>query len=323
MIASYRIARSRRGRCSRPIRDDVAGYRRRESGAALMLSMWALFVLSAMIVSWALDISAGVTLNGNANRVMEAEAMAASGGDIALHPAVRPGSPLLQGGVSRTQTFEARITGEGGRLNLNWVVAGENPARIDLLRRYLEQKGIELNERDHMIDTLLDWVDPDNLVRLNGAEDEGNYRPKNTLLTRLDDVKLIRGWEEFVAQPGWDSELTVNSTGPVDLAWAPADLMLALPGMTEPLVEQFLTLRRGEDGLDGTEDDAQFKSLEEVRVALGFTAEQFKQIAALVGFRDQVIRIISTGRSANVTRVVQMIVRKSGNVPQLISWKEL
>jgi hypothetical protein len=93
--------------------------------------------------------------------------------------------------------------------------------------------------------------------------------------------------------------------------------------MTEPLVEQFLTLRRGEDGLDGTEDDPPFKSLEEVRVALGFTAEQFKQIAALVGFRDQVLRIISTGRSSNVTRVVQMIVRKSGNVPQLISWKEL
>jgi hypothetical protein len=26
-----------------------------------------------------------------------------------------------------------------------------------------------------MIDCLLDWVDPDNLVRLNGAEDEGAY----------------------------------------------------------------------------------------------------------------------------------------------------
>ena len=293
------------------------------AGAALMLSMWALFLLSAMIVSWAIDISSALTLNGHASRLVEAQAMAASGGEIALHPAVRPGSSLLTGGVSATQKFEARLTGEGGRLNLNWVVAGENPARIDLLRRYLEQKGIDLNERDHMIDTLLDWVDPDNLVRLNGAEDEGDYRPKNTLLTRLDDVKLIRGWEDFVAQPDWDSELTVNSTGPIDLLWAPANLLLALPGMTEPLVEQFLTMRRGQDGLDGTEDDAEFKSLEEVRLALGFTTEQFKQIAALVGFRDQVMRIVSTGRSGNVTRVVQMIVRKSGNVPQLISWKEL
>ena len=44
--------------------------------------------------------------------------------------------------------------------------------RIELLRKYLEIKGIDLNERDQMIDTLLDWVDADNLVRLNGAEDE-------------------------------------------------------------------------------------------------------------------------------------------------------
>ena len=288
-----------------------------------MLSMWALFLLSAMVISWAIDISSGLALNGNASRVIEAEAMAASGGEIALHPATKPGSPLLRGGVSRTQTFEARITGEGGRLNLNWVVAGENPARIELLRSYLERKGIDLNERDHMIDCLLDWVDPDNLVRLNGAEDDADYRPKNTLLTRIDDVKLIRGWGDFVAQPGWDSEITVNSTGPIDLAWAPEDLLLSLPGLTEPLVEQFLTMRRGEDGLDGTEDDAAFKTLEDVRVALGFTPEQFKQIAPLVGFRDQVVRIISTGKSSNVTRVVQMIVRKSGNVPQLISWKEI
>jgi hypothetical protein len=79
-----------------------------------MLAMWALFLLSAMIISWAIDISAGLALNGNAARVIEASAMAASGGEIALHPAVKPGSPLLRGGVSRTQTFEARLTGEGG-----------------------------------------------------------------------------------------------------------------------------------------------------------------------------------------------------------------
>ena len=292
-------------------------------GAALMLSLWALFLLSAMVISWALDINQRLLMNGNASRVMEASAMAASGGEIALHPGVKPGSPALRGGLSRTQTFEARITGEGGRLNINWVVAGENPVRLELLRRYLETKGIDLNERDRMIDTLLDWVDSDNLVRLNGAEDEPGYQPRNTLLPRIDDLKRIQGWEEFVAQPGWDSELTVNSNGPVDLAWAPRELLLALPGMTEGLVDQFLAARRGPDEMDGTEDDPDFKTLEDVRVALGFTAEQFKEIAPLVGFKDQVVRVVSVGRSGDVTRTVQMVVRKAGNVPQLITWKEL
>ncbi len=288
-----------------------------------MLALWALFVLSAMVMAWALDIDARLALNGEASRVLEAEAMATSGSEIALHPAVEPGAAVLRGGVSRTETYEARITGEGGRLNLNWVVAGENPDRIELLRKFLETKGIDLNERDHMIDTLLDWVDPDNLVRLNGAEIDGDYRPANTLLTQIEDLKRIRGWEDFVAQPGWDAAFTVNSTGPVDLAWAPRELLLSLPGMSDPLVDQFLQLRAGPDGVEGTEDDAPFKSLEDVRLAFGLSTEQFKPLAPLVSFRDQVVRIVSTGRSGNVTRVVQMVVRKTGNIPQLITWKEM
>jgi Type II secretion system (T2SS), protein K len=292
-------------------------------GAALMLSLWALFLLSGMVISWALEIDSRMVLNGNANRVLEAEAMACSGSEIALHPGVGPASTVLRGGTSRTQTYEARITGEGGRLNLNWVVAGENPQRLELLRKYLETKGIDLNERDHMIDCLLDWVDPDNLARLNGAEDDGDYKPANTLLARIDDVKRIRGRSEFVAHPGWDSELTVNSTGPIDLIWASRDMLLSLPGMTEPLVDQYLAARSGPDGIDGTEDDPPFKTVEDIRVALGFTPDQFKLLAPLVGLRDPVLRVISVGKSGDVKRVVQMVIRKSGSIPQLITWKEL
>ena len=49
------------------------------SGAALMLALWALFLLSAMVIAWALDINSRLTLSGEASRVVEAEAMASSG----------------------------------------------------------------------------------------------------------------------------------------------------------------------------------------------------------------------------------------------------
>ncbi len=295
----------------------------RPRGAALLLALWALFVLSAMIISWAMDIGARLNLNGTASRILEAEAMACSGSEIALHPGVKPSSPLLHGGVSQTQHFDARLTGEGGRLNINWVVAGENPNRIDILRAYLERKGVDLNERDHMIDCLLDWVDPDNLVRLNGAEEEGDYKPANTLLTRVEDLKRVRGWEEFCSRPDWDADFTVNSTGPIDLTWASRDLLLSLPGMNDGRVDQFLALRRGPDEIDGTEDDPEFKSMEDVRVALGLSTEQFKELAPLVGFKDQVMRVVSVGKSGDVTRTVQMVIRKTGNIPQMITWKEI
>ncbi|HEY2124633.1 MAG TPA: hypothetical protein VGG94_04130, partial [Chthoniobacterales bacterium] len=231
--------------------------------------------------------------------------------------------PNLKQHFSVRLSYDVKITGEGGRLNLNWLVAGEDPVRLEILRKYLEVKGVDLNERDRMIDTLLDWIDPDNLVRLNGAEDDGDYHPANALLTRLEQVKKIKGWEEFTANPGWDDDFTLNSSGPIDLASASREVLLSLPGMTEPLVDTFLQLRQGPDGIDGTDDDAEFKSLEEVRAALGLRPDQFAALQNVVGFKDPVFRIVSVGKSGETTRTVQMVVRKTGNTSQMITWKEL
>jgi type II secretory pathway component PulK len=288
-----------------------------------MLSLWALLLLSAMVISWALDIGSQVTLSSNANHMLDAEAMACSGAEVALHPGIKPGSPNLTSVIGRGKSYEARLTGEGGRLNLNWLIAGEDPTRLGMLRRYLENKGIDLNEREHMVDCLLDWVEPNTGAHhLNGATDSENYHPSHTLLTRIDELKKVKGWEEFTAQPGWDDDLTLNSSGPIDVAWASRDVLLALPGMTEDIVDRYLQLRRGEDGIDGTPDDAQFKSLDEVRLVLGLRDDQFKQISPLISFKDPVFRVVSVGKAGAATRTVQFIFRRAGTVPQLITWKE-
>jgi hypothetical protein len=151
-------------------------------GAALLLSLWALFLLAALVMSWALNIDSRLNISGTENRILEAQAMAASGAEVAITPTINPNSPNLQGKFGPRQSYSVRITGEGGRLNINWLVAGENPARIEILRQYLEAKGIDLNERDRMIDCLLDWVDPDDLVRLNGAEASEGYQPGQCII---------------------------------------------------------------------------------------------------------------------------------------------
>src|SRR5467141_4042663 len=96
----------------------------RSRGAALLLSLWALFLLSVMVISWALDIDSRLTISGSASRILEAEAMACSGAEVALHPRIKPSSPNLVRRINDRESYETRITGEGGRLNLNWIVAG-------------------------------------------------------------------------------------------------------------------------------------------------------------------------------------------------------
>src|SRR5438552_2578669 len=238
-------------------------------GAALMLALWALFLLSAMLISWALDIDSRLTLSGNANRVLEAEAMACSGAEVALHPNIKPDSLNLRRQINRRENYDVRITGEGGRLNLNWLLADEDPTRLGILHKYLENKGIDLNERNRMMDSLLDWVQPDTgLHHLNAPPESDDYHPPHTLLTRIDELKQIAGWSEFTSTPGWEDEFTLNSSGPVDLAWASRDILLALPALTPEIVDRFLQARRGPDGIDGTEDDTQIRGIDDSRLLL-------------------------------------------------------
>jgi hypothetical protein len=305
-----------------------------DAGAALLLALWALFLLSAMVIAWALNINSRLAVSSNANRVVEAEAMAASGADIALHPIIKPDSPNLHGKMKDGETYDVQMTGECGRLNLNFLTQGEDPTKLAILRQYLAVKGIEVNDLDLMMDSLLDWVSPTKgLHHLNAPPETDDYRPPHAPLNSVDELKKVFGWAEFTSKPGWDQDFTVIANcGPIDLAWASRDVLRALPGMGDDSVDRFLQLRRGPDGIDGTADDFQFNATvgtsvpPEVQAALGLNPQQFQQIQALVQFKGPVLRIVSVGRSRNVTRSVEMVVLKQpGGVgrPQVFSWKEL
>jgi len=322
------------------------------SGAALMLALWALFLLSAMIISWALDINSRLTVSGNASRVLDAEAMASSGADLALHPLVKPDSANLHRQMGNQQSYDVQMMGECGRLNLNLLAPGgvENTTLKEILRQYLSLKGVELNDADTMVDSLLDWTSPPGLHRLNACPESDDYHPAHAALTSVDDLKKICGWAEFTSKPGWDEDFTLSNCGAVfDLGWASRDMLRALVQSLgiggDDKVDRFLQLRQGPDGTDGTADDFQFGTAAggtpqgaatagslppEVQTALGFNQQQFQQIQSLnlkLGFKNTLVfRVTSVGKSGDVTRTVQMIVSKggaTGGPPQVTSWKEL
>ncbi len=317
-----------------------------DQGAALLLALWALFLLSAMVIAWALNINSRLTSSSNANRVVEAEAMASSGAEIALNPIIKADSENLHMKFAGGERFDVQMTGECGRLNLNFLTQGEDPRKLAILRQYLSLKGIELNDLDLMMDALLDWVSPNQgLHHLNAPPETDDYHPPHAPLTSVDDLKKVFGWGEFTSKPGWDKDFTVvGNCGAIDLAWASRDVLRALPGMGEDSVDRFLQLRQGPDGIDGTADDFQFTATNgtsvppEVQAALGLNPQQFQQIQPLVQFKGPVVRIVSIGKSGDVTRSVEMIVFKptaplgaaaglgasiAVGRPQVFSWKEL
>jgi hypothetical protein len=256
--------------------------------------------------------------------MLRAEAVACSGAEVALHPSTKPGSPNLSGQLDNGASYRARLTGEGGRIDLNWIAS--RPEYTEILRRYLENKGIDLNERDTMIDSLLDWVQPGGgLHRLNAPEESDDYHPAHAPLTRVDELKKIAGWAEFTSVPGWDDDFTVNTMQGIDPQWASREVLLALPGVTNEMVDRFIQLRQGPDQIDGTEDDVQFKSVNDFLSAIGFNPQNAQQVHALQGLLvpgSSVYRVVSIGTAGKATRTVQMVFNRQGFVPQLLTWKE-
>jgi len=58
-----------------------------------------------MVIAWALNINSRLAVSSNANRVLEAEAMACSGADVALSREISPSSPNLHRQVGDGESY--------------------------------------------------------------------------------------------------------------------------------------------------------------------------------------------------------------------------
>jgi len=85
-----------------------------------------------------------------------------------------------------------RLVDEGGKINVNRV-------SDEQLRRVLTNLGLDNVRRDVLVDSLMDWRDPDDLHRTNGAEKDyyaglaPAYAPKNGPLDSVEEMLWIRG----------------------------------------------------------------------------------------------------------------------------------
>ena len=292
-------------------------------GSALLAVFWAIVVLSMAVAGWFLWLQERVKAYGEEARSAEALSMAYSGVAMALNPQVDRYSSLLTMEVGPQLGFRVQIEGEGGRLNLPFLLTGEDPRRIAFFKQWLEYViGLQGNEIDRLVDCLLDYVDADNLARLNGQEDQGDYHPANRMIADLDELKRIPGLEPLLRYPGWKDLMTMDSGGQLDLMEASEQLLGLLPGLGPAEVTRWLQVRAGADGVWQTQDDPKFTGMDQVRAAVGMDSKRWGLIQQLATVNDRTLRIKSEGRSGKVVRQVQVVVRKGGGTPQIRSWIE-
>jgi hypothetical protein len=294
------------------------------AGSALLLVLWALILLSGAVFAYAKWIQADLAIHGQVNREIEARAMAHSGLAVGLHELVTERTPDLDEDFAPDLGYRLRMISEGGKLNIRWLLEGEQPEKLEILKLWLERRGLDYRQREAFVDCLLDYVDGDDIKHLNGLEADDDYLPPNRPLESIDEIEEVANSGPLARSPGWKDQLTMFSAGPIDLSAADEE-MLRLIGLGDAYIARFLQIRRGRDGVDGTPDDHQFKNTEEALSFLGMAGKndpRFKRFNGMVTHKDPTLRIIAEGRSGNATRQVEVVARKGGANPQILHWKE-
>lgn len=99
---------------------------------------------------------------------------------------------------------EVTIGDEGSKINLNWIAAKAKSDR-QVLADILENScGLYDEERDTIVDSIIDWVDKDHEHLMSGAEDdyyeslEDPYECRDGEFVILDELLLVRGVTEDI-----------------------------------------------------------------------------------------------------------------------------
>lgn len=238
----------------------------RDRGVALMMVLWVLVFLSILSMNFLGSVR---WLTGSTHNLKEetlAYYQALSGYHEALQYIASDKDPQVdfldeEGNFwidnetvpvtgkrdSEQMELEIRITDENSRININFV-------QQDRLRKLLERAGIPEEEIIVIMDSVLDWKDPDKEHHLSGAEDdyyEGlpePYKAKNGLFDLPEELALVKGMKpeyfygDGTGSSGLHSLITTFGKNAININTVSREVMQFL-GLNEIEIETIMKQR--------------------------------------------------------------------------------
>lgn len=295
-------------------------------GSALIAILWIVSILSLAVFSATQFLFIELESDSNASAIFQAELLADRGIAIASHTQVKKGDRLLSQSFGGGDSFSARISSEGDRLNLNTLLENAETDRI-VLEELFYQWGLRRDEAVDVVDNLIDWVDADDQVTNVGAERRHYYQldrlnhPFNRPFDSLNEVLLVKDFDRVVAaNPGWRQAFTLLSSGPLDINEAPPELISVACQCEIEAAQELISIRDGLDQTPGTLDDLRFDSVQAALDLLAVPPGFVEAISARVSTEDPAKRILSVGRSGAISVERSATVQYTGARGTIIHW---
>ena len=250
----------------------------KESGIALLMVIWILTILIVIVMAFSLAVRTNAFSTLAYNEAVKRDFVSEAGVQHAimelLYRFQKVGNAInaeiieedywnVDGTVYTEKIgdteYYVRITDEGGKIDIN-------KGNEILLRGLLSNMELEDEAADTIVDSILDWRDPDeDLVRLHGAENDyymslpRPYKAKNSDFDSLEELLLVKGMTSELLygiegkKKGLIDSLTVFSKNSrVNIDTAPKEVLMAIPGMSEDSVTSIIEVRKGLDHQEKT-----------------------------------------------------------------------
>jgi general secretion pathway protein K len=154
--------------------------------------------------------------------------------------------------------YSVRITDESGKIDINVIT----DANSDILRNLLKTLEVPEDDANIIVDCILDWKDADDLLHLNGAEDDyymslpNPYKTKNANFDTLEELLLVKGVTQEILygdkeKRGLIDFITINSgKSQINVNAAPKEVLMAIPGMTPEIADAIIDYRQEKEILN-------------------------------------------------------------------------
>jgi general secretion pathway protein K len=308
-----------------------------ESGVALLMVLWVITLLMVMAMSFSLltrtEANSTVFFRDGVQKKFFAEAaLERATMEIYHRQTYKNQTVILDGnevvridgkvynGTIGTGRYTFRLFSESARFNLNMM--GTRSGII--LNNLLINLGIAKETADIIVDSILDWIDTDDLHRLNGAESDyyqslpNPYKAKNGKLDTLEELLLIKGMSPDILfgtkeQKGLINFVTIySSTRSVNINTAPREILMAMPGMTEDVVNRIIEQR----------ESVEYKSVREIQAIPGINYPSIRWSLDMGESNIYTIESVGFQREEKKGYGIRAIVSvESGGTPRFLYYK--
>lgn len=278
---------------------------KKHGGFALMVVIIILLIVSFLASQLILQVQTEQKIAFNVKNKAVARFLSEAGTQLALFRILEPKAVVDEGEDEFLQFLEGKTydtffnqgkisysaVSESGKIDLN-------RAPRQLLELFFEYHELEPDETATVIDSLMDWRDSDDLLRLSGAEQnyyedlEDPYIPRNGPIEDPAEFALIQGAENITDKFVLEDVFTVNnSDGKINFNSLTPDILAFL---TEGDIDKEEAYRESQDT---------FGTLNQTHARQILGDERFERLRPYLSFSssNKIYSITSIGR-ANVKR---------------------